>query len=71
MFEYEIQQLRSAELIRRADHERLAREAVRQGRAARTEAERRAAGAGPAGVRLDEAESHSRRPRRLRSPRTA
>jgi hypothetical protein len=66
MFEYEIHQLRSAELIRRADHERLAREAVRRGRADRAEAERADADARPA-----EAESHSRRPRRLRSPRTA
>jgi hypothetical protein len=61
MFEYEIQQLRSAERIRRAEGERLAREVVRRRRAARAEAE----------ARIDEAESHSRRPRRLRSPRTA
>ncbi|MFI9154834.1 hypothetical protein [Streptomyces sp. NPDC053367] len=66
MFQYEMQQMRSAELIRRADHERLVREAVRTGRAARAEAKRRGADARPA-----EAESHSRRPRRLRSARTA
>ncbi|MFJ5779399.1 hypothetical protein [Streptomyces sp. NPDC093094] len=66
MYEYEIQQMRSAELIRRAADERLAREAVRSRRAARAEAERR-----EAGVRSAEPESHSRRPRRLRSPRTA
>ncbi|MFJ5264453.1 hypothetical protein ACIQAC_28730 [Streptomyces sp. NPDC088387] len=65
MFEYEIQQLRSDELIRRAEHSRLAREAVRQGRAARREAEERAAGNRAAG------ESHSSRPRRLRFPRAA
>ncbi|MET9735348.1 hypothetical protein ABZZ79_33365 [Streptomyces sp. NPDC006458] len=66
MYEYEIQQLRSAELIRRADHERLARETVRRSREARAEAARRAADARPT-----EAESHSRRPRRFRLPRTA
>jgi hypothetical protein len=61
MYEYEIVQLRSAELIRRADNERLAREAVRGRRAARREAERRAA----------DGEVHSARPRRQRFPRTA
>ncbi|MFF0205253.1 hypothetical protein [Streptomyces sp. NPDC005017] len=66
MYEYEIQQLRSAELIRRADHERLARETVRRNREARAEAARRAADARPA-----EAESHSRPSRRFRPPRTA
>ncbi|MYS54916.1 hypothetical protein GTW46_33495, partial [Streptomyces sp. SID6013] len=35
MYEYEIQQYRSAELIRRADEARLAREVVRARRAAR------------------------------------
>ncbi|MFE2053147.1 hypothetical protein [Streptomyces sp. NPDC059459] len=43
MFEYEIQQARSAELIRRADEARLAREAVRARRAARRAARREAA----------------------------
>jgi hypothetical protein len=61
-----MQQLRSAELIRRADQERLVREAVRHGRAARAEAARRTAVAEPV-----ETESHSRRPRRFRSARTA
>ncbi|KAA0942732.1 hypothetical protein [Streptomyces apricus] len=40
MFEYEIQQIRSAEMIRDADHFRMAREAVRSRRAARREAAR-------------------------------
>jgi hypothetical protein len=61
MYEYEISQFRSAELIRQAEHERLAREAVRSRRAARREAAHRAA----------EDESHSPRLRRLRSARAA
>ena len=61
MYEYEIQQLRSAELIRQAEHERLAREVVRGRRAARREAARRSA----------EEEGHTGSPRRHRSPRTA
>ncbi len=65
MYEYEIHQARSAELLRRAADERLAREALRGRRAARREAER-AARAGP-----PESEPHTHRPRRLRSPRTA
>nr|WP_105970649.1 hypothetical protein [Streptomyces geranii] len=43
MFEYELQQLRSAELRREAANERLAREATRRARAARREAVGRAA----------------------------
>ncbi|MGW2820758.1 hypothetical protein ACWC24_07080 [Streptomyces sp. NPDC001443] len=61
MYEYELQQIRSAELIRRADEERLARAAVRGRRAARREAEQR----------LQPAESHTRRLRRLRLNRAA
>ncbi|MGW1540930.1 hypothetical protein ACWCPM_11930 [Streptomyces sp. NPDC002309] len=61
MFEYELSQARSAELLRRAEHERTAREAVRLARAARQEAEPRAG----------ESESHTRRTRRHRSPRAA
>ncbi|MFC5638739.1 hypothetical protein [Streptomyces bullii] len=61
MYEYELQQSRSADLIRRAEHERLVREAVRARRAARREAARRA----------PEAESHTRRFRRDRFARTA
>jgi hypothetical protein len=41
MYEYELQQLRSAELIRQAEDERQAREAVRGRRAALREAARR------------------------------
>lgn len=43
MFEFEIQQTRSADLRRQAADERLAREAVRLGRAARREASGQAA----------------------------
>ncbi|WP_329326674.1 hypothetical protein [Streptomyces luteogriseus] len=57
MYEYELQQMRTSDLIRRADHERLVREAAR----ARREADQDSA----------EHESHSRRFRRLRSARTA
>lgn len=58
------QQVRSAELLRRAEAERLAREAVRARRAARREAAQRA--------RTDAAgESRPGRPRRLRSTRPA
>ncbi|WP_151484638.1 hypothetical protein [Streptomyces albicerus] len=40
MFEYELQQIRSAEMIREAHNYRLAREAVRSRRAAKREAAR-------------------------------
>ncbi|MFJ2260605.1 hypothetical protein ACIOKD_20060 [Streptomyces sp. NPDC087844] len=40
MFEYELQQIRSAEMIRAADNYRMAREAARTRRAARREAAR-------------------------------
>ncbi|MET7480297.1 hypothetical protein ABZT17_38970 [Streptomyces sp. NPDC005648] len=56
MYEFEISQIRSAELIRRADEERLAREAARTRRAARREARHAA-----------ENEPHSFSLRRLRS----
>ncbi|MFD0317437.1 hypothetical protein [Streptomyces flavalbus] len=56
MLEYDLHQLRAAELLRRAEQERLAREAV-QGRRAT--------------VRTAESESHTGRTRRLRFPRTA
>ncbi|MFE9921808.1 hypothetical protein ACFYQA_09565 [Streptomyces sp. NPDC005774] len=59
VYEYEIAKNRSADLIRRADDERRAREAVRLARAARREAEARSA----------EHESHSRRPHRPRFAR--
>ncbi|GAB2875596.1 hypothetical protein GCM10027074_49380 [Streptomyces deserti] len=54
MYAYEFQQSRSADLIRRAEHQRLVREAVRARRAARREAARR----------TSEADSHTRRSRR-------
>ncbi|MFJ4536356.1 hypothetical protein ACIP39_10300 [Streptomyces tibetensis] len=61
MYEYELQQMRASDLIRRADHARLVREAARARRTARHE------GGGDSA----EHESHSRRFRRLRSARTA
>ncbi|SEE53806.1 hypothetical protein SAMN05216489_07018 [Streptomyces sp. 3213] len=54
MYEYEMHQLRSAELRRQAANERLAREAVRGARAARRE---------QAGQAV-ESEVHTERPRR-------
>ncbi|EFL35038.1 predicted protein [Streptomyces viridochromogenes DSM 40736] len=54
MYEYEMQQMRTADLIRRAEHERQVREAARARRAARREAAEGSA----------EHESHSRRFRR-------
>jgi len=47
MYEYELQELRSAELIRRAEQERLARRAALGNRVARREAARRAAESDP------------------------
>ncbi|MGW0611719.1 hypothetical protein [Streptomyces sp. NPDC002788] len=61
MHEYALQQLRTADLIRRADHERLVHEAARARRTARRETAQDSA----------EHESHTRRFRRLRSTRTA
>ncbi len=55
MFEYALHQLRHDELVRRAEHERLAMEVSRLRRAARREAAARTA----------EAESHSHRRRRF------
>ncbi|MCF1595631.1 hypothetical protein [Streptomyces muensis] len=64
MHGYELHHLRSADLIRRAEHERLAREALRLRRAARREtAERSAEGAAT--------EEHTSRSRGHRHPRTA
>lgn len=57
VYELELQRIRSAELRRQAQRDRLAREVVRARRAARHDA--------PA------AESHTERPRRTRLPRTA
>ncbi|MER7962921.1 hypothetical protein [Streptomyces ardesiacus] len=61
MFAYEVQQYRSAELIRRADEARLAREVLRARRAARRRARQGVA----------EAESHTPRQRRPRFARAA
>ncbi|CAM5384798.1 hypothetical protein GCM10010261_44590 [Streptomyces pilosus] len=55
MFEYALHSLRHDELVARAEHERLAREANRLRRAARREA----------AARTTEAESHSHRRRRF------
>lgn len=65
MYEYELHHLRSAELIRQAEHERLAREATRVRRAARREAEERSAEG------VEETESHTWRRRRHGRPRAA
>ncbi|MGW3208589.1 hypothetical protein [Streptomyces sp. NPDC001135] len=62
MIEFEYHKMRSAQLIREAERERLAREVARVNRAARDE--------GSAG-RAAAAESHTDRPRRQRIPRTA
>ncbi|WP_405974161.1 hypothetical protein OG496_38495 [Streptomyces sp. NBC_00988] len=57
MYEFELHQIRSAELRRQAANERLAREAVRGARAARREQARQARQAA-------EGEVHTDRPRR-------
>ncbi|SES41573.1 hypothetical protein SAMN04487983_105123 [Streptomyces sp. yr375] len=64
---YELQQARSAELLRQAEHERLAREAVRTGRAARRDAAERATAERSDGDA--ENEPHTPRLRRLRFAR--
>ncbi|MDX3242879.1 MULTISPECIES: hypothetical protein [unclassified Streptomyces] len=69
MYEHELHQFRSAELLRRAAHERLAREAVRGRRAARREAAERAAVERSEGGA--ESESHTHLLRRLRFARPA
>ncbi|MGW3495807.1 hypothetical protein [Streptomyces sp. NPDC001020] len=61
MNEYELQRVYSAELIREADHYRLARETLRQRHAAR----------GADGELEKESRSHSGRRRRLRIGRAA
>ncbi|MGW7608867.1 hypothetical protein ACWGKW_16665 [Streptomyces sp. NPDC054766] len=63
MFEYDLHQTRSAELIRRAQTYRLAKEAVSGRRAARREAAHRSA------QDDTEGQSHSDRPRRHRFAR--
>ncbi|MEU3790780.1 hypothetical protein [Streptomyces fructofermentans] len=64
MFEYELHEIRSAEMIREADDYRRAREAVREGRAARREAARSARHG-------SEGRVHTHLRRRHRSARTA
>ncbi|MER6439478.1 MULTISPECIES: hypothetical protein [unclassified Streptomyces] len=65
MFEYEIHQIRSAELIREAQNHRLVTEALRGRRADRR-------GAGHRSGRNDtEGQAHSRGPRRHRFARAA
>ncbi|MEU7059858.1 hypothetical protein [Streptomyces sp. NPDC046197] len=61
MFEYELYELRAAELRRRADHERLVRQARQDHRAARR----------PAPHETPEAEAHTERRRRHRFTRAA
>lgn len=56
MYEYELQRIRSAELLRRAEQERLAREAVRVRRAARRSAE----GEGETGAHASGRRGHPR-----------
>ncbi|PKW10235.1 hypothetical protein SAMN05428944_2584 [Streptomyces sp. 1222.5] len=63
MFQMDHHRTRSAQLIREAQEDRLAREAARARRTARKEA------SGRVGDRV--AESHTDRPRRHRLPRTA
>ncbi|MFJ8940996.1 hypothetical protein ACIRL0_35675 [Streptomyces sp. NPDC102365] len=64
MFEYELQQIRAAEMIRAADTYRMAREAARMRRAARREAAR-------SGHHDGERRVNGHRSRRPRSARTA
>ncbi|GHE11297.1 hypothetical protein [Streptomyces alanosinicus] len=63
MIEFEYHKMRSAQLIREAEQQRLARAVVRARRTVR--------GAASAGHEAPAAESHTDRPRRRRIPRTA
>ncbi|MEU9213343.1 hypothetical protein AB0D27_36900 [Streptomyces sp. NPDC048415] len=65
MFEYELHQIRSAELIHAAQNHRLAQEALRGRRAARRAAARES------GQNDTEGQAHSHRPRRHRFARAA
>ncbi|MFF5479403.1 hypothetical protein ACFY5C_18955 [Streptomyces sp. NPDC012935] len=60
MFEYDLHHIRSADMIREAEHDRMVREAIRVRRAAKRSAKGAAV-----------AESHTSRLRRLRHPRAA
>ncbi|WP_369249357.1 hypothetical protein [Streptomyces sp. R41] len=64
MFEYELHQIRSAELIREAQNHRLAQEALRGRRAARRAARESA-------QHESEGQGHTQRPRRHRFARAA
>ncbi|MEV6533291.1 hypothetical protein ACGFWD_29895 [Streptomyces sp. NPDC048448] len=66
MFEYELHQIRSAELIREAQNHRLAQEALRGRRA-----DRRRTAARESGRNDTEGRAHSPRPRRHRFTRAA
>lgn len=65
MFEYELHQIRSAELIREAQNHRLVQEALRGRRAARRAAARESA------QHESEGQGHTKRPRRNRFARAA
>ncbi|MFG2478449.1 hypothetical protein [Streptomyces fagopyri] len=65
MFEYELHQIRSAELIREAQDHRLVREALRGRRTARRTTARES------GRNDTEGQAHSPRPRRHRFARAA
>ncbi|MCX4577685.1 MULTISPECIES: hypothetical protein [unclassified Streptomyces] len=65
MFEYELHQIRSAELIREAQNHRLVRDALRGRRADRRTAARES------GQNDTEGQAHSPRPRRHRFARAA
>jgi hypothetical protein len=65
MFEYELHQIRSAELIREAHNHRVAQEALRSRRAARRAAARES------GQNDPEGQAHTPRPRRHRFARAA
>ncbi|MFI6036320.1 hypothetical protein ACIBBD_19545 [Streptomyces sp. NPDC051315] len=70
MHAYELQQFRSAELIRRAEDERLAREVARGRRAARREAAERAREAAEGARGAAGSDPHTHRHRRPRPART-
>ncbi|MEU1533478.1 hypothetical protein [Streptomyces fagopyri] len=65
MFEYELHQIRSAELIREAQNHRLVREALRGRRTDRRTTARES------GLNDTEGQAHSPRPRRHRFARAA
>ena len=71
MFEYELQQIRSAELIREAEQYRQVREARRARRAAAHDSTTTARSASGEGEQDPEGSVPHHRPRRLRFPRAA